>query len=245
MKQPFDRAGKAQPAFTLVELLVVIGVLALCFAMLAPALAKTRHNTKDRPCLHNLRQLAAASQMYAQDNNGHLLPDTIGTPPNTWTSGRDDLSWCYPNYIRRLKTFVCPATANNVRTNTVFLFSIMQRLIWDLMDNARGGASGTNGHSYEVLGQIRGMKFTQSFVQSYTLQFHPTLKGTQPGPAAFWIFHDADDSTPNVIWDKGDNHGAAGGNVAYCDGHVAWVSSEERTVQWPISRDLNTPLFPK
>lgn len=231
------QASNAEPGMTLIELLVVFLIIAMTMAMLVPALAKARHKAKGSHCAGNLRQMVAASLMYAADNNGQFIPDTIGCPPNTWVNGNDDLSWLHPGLIPSTKIFVCPGTKNEVRTNLVFDLYNHRTHLKDLLDNAFGGAQGTNGHSYEVIGAIHTNKLTQTLVENYVLQYHPTLKGTKPGPEAFWLFFDQDDAAKNNVWNKPDNHGVAGGNVAYCDGHVAWLSSSQHDEQWRITLD--------
>jgi len=61
--------------FTLVELLVVIGIIALLIAILLPALSRAREQAKNTQCLSNLRQLAMVYQFYANDNQGRWRSD--------------------------------------------------------------------------------------------------------------------------------------------------------------------------
>jgi prepilin-type N-terminal cleavage/methylation domain-containing protein len=59
-------------AFTLVELLVVIGIIALLIGILMPALKKAREASQKTVCLSNLRQLATAMQLYASENKDYI-----------------------------------------------------------------------------------------------------------------------------------------------------------------------------
>jgi prepilin-type N-terminal cleavage/methylation domain-containing protein len=58
--------------FTLVELLVVIGIIAVLIALLLPTLAKAREQANRTACLSNLRQLSMAAIQYAHANKGQL-----------------------------------------------------------------------------------------------------------------------------------------------------------------------------
>ena len=59
-------------AFTLVELLVVIGVLAILSALLLPALSRGKESARGAACLSNLHQIGIALQLYVSENNNRL-----------------------------------------------------------------------------------------------------------------------------------------------------------------------------
>ena len=69
---------KTRTGFTLVELLVVIGIIALLMAILLPTLSKARQSAKTLVCLSQIRQLQTAQIFYANDNRGYFVQAGLG-----------------------------------------------------------------------------------------------------------------------------------------------------------------------
>lgn len=99
------RSGRAQrPAFSLIELLVVVGIITLLIAIMLPSLRTSVRQASSTVCMHNLKQIAQAIDYYEYDNNGWVPSTTSG-------SGRSVSVWfqkLLPRYLNDPNVLVCP-----------------------------------------------------------------------------------------------------------------------------------------
>ena len=124
-------------------------------------------------------------------------------PPNGVS---DDARSLYPGYVSDSGAFVCPATRNVVLQES------------HLTDNDVDGRVGSNGaHSYELFG---------FYSNGPNVLERKTTTNVMPNPEQIVLVLDGDgDVGINNYPDPTDNHGAAGWNWGFSDGHGAWVTA--------------------
>jgi len=91
--------------FTLIELLVVIAIIAILAAILFPVFSRAREKARQASCLSNVKQMALATLMYAQDYD-ETLPFAIGGPDMGHLSGLMEL---LQPYMKNTQIQLCPS----------------------------------------------------------------------------------------------------------------------------------------
>jgi prepilin-type processing-associated H-X9-DG protein/prepilin-type N-terminal cleavage/methylation domain-containing protein len=229
-------------AFTLVELLVVIAVLAILAGLLLPAVAKAKAKSQAIYCANNMRQMQLAWYIYADQNEDVMPLNDVNTEGNdvlgSWVLGnaglQADLSnltngTLYP-YVGNVRSYRCPT---------------------DFAKTA-GGVPVTRSYAIQVSLHSIGIVAAFTWPAPY-MQFADCVKVAslvQPGPARTWTFIEPSAASHDYgSWDfyvlglnqtwahqPSDRH-SSGCNLSFADGHVeryGWKAPHEGRGTTPV-----------
>jgi prepilin-type N-terminal cleavage/methylation domain-containing protein/prepilin-type processing-associated H-X9-DG protein len=110
VKKMFHSPRRSWHGFTLVELLVVIGIIALLIGILLPALSRARESAKRVNCLTNLRSLGQAMYLYANQSKDRLPNENPAFTAYDPAAINDVLVAFAKNYVGAAGTFHCPSS---------------------------------------------------------------------------------------------------------------------------------------
>src|SRR5713101_7915242 len=97
---------KGQGAFTLIELLIVIAIIAILAGILFPVFAQARAKARQTTCASNLRQIGLAIAMYREDW-GYYVPAFLGS--RTWMEVAPGQQGLIDPYLRNEGVRQCPS----------------------------------------------------------------------------------------------------------------------------------------
>jgi prepilin-type processing-associated H-X9-DG protein len=232
-----------------------------------PALSRAKEKAKRTACVSNLKQMGLGSQMYCQDDSHGYFSGTFSDSDDdlTWLYPE------YISSAKARSVFVCPSTQDFIGTNETKHPFNGRVVLTDMLNQApyrvSHGNSDTDlrGVSYETFGFMNndGSTITSHFYygrnvagaggikksdKSTLAYLHKNsyfgLRGMRVGPTQIWLIVDGDRQGPgaqNNEPDANDDHGAEGGNVLMCDGHVQWIKGGKNyRKQFETSQDENT-----
>lgn len=220
-------------AFTIIDLLVVVAVIALLLTLRLTAVASAKDQTLRGQCAEHLRQMALTTTIIANDNADKLPTNNLSGTGWPW-----DMSWSvgntFTNYIP-VQTLYCPASGFNFNDNSdLWVFGSPS---YHVIGYAQ---------TFSGTGLISATNLNTTLTPQRTLSTFPPIQ-LMPAPLASQrvLFADSTISLGNILPPTpADNFthivggfvtkphrtchldGAlpAGGNLAMLDGHVEWRS---------------------
>lgn len=223
--------GKARGGFTLIELLCVVAVISVLAVELLAAKPANQQAGQIARCINNHRQLTLAWKMYADENNGVLVPNTSTVAPGTASWAMGVLSWDLP-----------PSPPNPDNTNLLDLSGALlgpycnrTTAIYKCPGDNLPGVRGARVRSMSLNGMMNGISTQSSVLNQTPVPYRLFVNENQlvnPLPSAAWVFTDehadsiddgffrVDMSQTNSWANLPASYHDDQGMYSYADGHV-------------------------
>lgn len=205
----FVRTYASRSAFTLIEVLVVIAILAVLAGLMLPALGRSRAKAWNAVCVSQLRQLGMATRLYADDHQDRLPGAEI--LPSKPIDPRNPL----PRISEILARYAGRAAGTNATASTPF------RCPAD-----RTGRFASEGSSYEWNAELNGRRIDEARTEHAFL----LLERGNPAAGITNFVVNIPPGTIPLLLDYDDFHPRSpqpGKNVVFMDGHVAPLGLSE------------------
>jgi prepilin-type processing-associated H-X9-DG protein/prepilin-type N-terminal cleavage/methylation domain-containing protein len=234
-----------RPAFTLVELLVVIGIIAVMMALLMPALAAARRQGQLVVCQSNLRQLVVGIEMFKNENKGRFPPNR-GGPGGGEYWHQDALVGGYlaPAGIAKGRVFSCPVDDDSRLSYSMNIWTSSAIDDYAYGDPPVGCLWGPSPRdSSRVMLLVESWSFKDSSTGGYSALPAVGNRGNAPGPrfgggaglpTLLYAYRfgpvnselDYSRHRPRGSWARSTQPGGMV-NIAFADGHVAAMRESE------------------
>ena len=239
MKYPLAR----RRAFTLIEILVVIGIIALLGALLFPVFARVREEGRKTSCLSNMKQLGLAFQQYEQDSRGKYPRagqlQSWANGAHWVTGGQGGTPTNYTGLVAGQYGLADPGTFATIDGHEAYpldpksaLASYTKSAAIYVCPSAPDGNK--RRLSYSMNCAVAGLSTTRIRNPSQIVLLVDEGKTINDG--YFWAV--ADTNSTDALFD-GHN---GGGNLLYADGHVKFFQSNEVPADFK-TRQTGEPRF--
>jgi prepilin-type processing-associated H-X9-DG protein len=244
---------------TLVELLVVIGIIALLITILLPSLRNARESAIRVKCMSNIRQLTSLSILYATQNRGalppfHNRPAMANDPTDTFVNATPYwFSQTFRDYMMRRYNLTrslvyCPANPDWNRDE-----------LWNFPNSNPPYTANGSVWGYVYVGGNPdlarnpnwsggpGTRFDHANFEPNTRLYYAVKTSDKPAPKVIWFDLTRSNASSAGGYFRsgyGSNHitaqeaspgimppGTGGTNVGFADGHVEWRAQKEMKVR--------------
>lgn len=254
MNRRDSKSGRA--AFTLVEMLVVVGIIGVLVALMVPASLRVLDAGRSSRCSSNLKQLAAACQMFTSENDGQNVPICTGTSSGNLRTWRILIAPYLGSSTTQVDAFYCPSdiTEKNYRMSNTEKLNGARPASYGINFNSRSTVS-----AWDILSQYQpanpanppaAKKQFSVINPSMTILITDMARVRNPSaPLSQWVAANASSRGANFgyarfpsdggftgsdAWNVFPQHGRrARANVAFFDGHVASVDVQKELIDHP------------